>query len=236
MQLAHAPVGIVLLSLIGCESASNVPDLFEPSEYRKPFRVRLQSEANAPMIVLGRVGRARPIGAPKHSLRDPRVVVQLTKITLRVEQVLKGTVGTDQLDFYYYTFSRENGRDLGIPRYLPVIGERRIYFLQAFQKGYRSVGDVADYTLPVESGYHDQDFCRGKSVGCCVAEILLVPGQGYDSEAFSRQIAVAQYAASVLCSRAVALKLVQQLQQHLDERISRAAGEILADARANGEL
>lgn len=233
-SLARIAAGLVLLT--GCRTSTSLPDLFEPSEFTKAFRDRMRTEMTAPIILVGRVVRSRLIGAARRSLHDSRVLLQLTQVTVEPEQILKGPDQGDQLTFYYYDYSSANDRDLGIPRYIPRIGQRRIYFLQPFRGGFRSVGDVADYTVTVWSGYHSRDFCKGKSVGCCIAEILLEPGTGYDSLSFANQLARAASAATVFCSRTVALRLVQQLADNSDRQISRAADDILKAAKANGEL
>jgi hypothetical protein len=191
------------------------------------FDVRLQSEISAPIIVLGRVESADSVGRPRRSFGDPRIMVQLTRIRLQIEQVLKGPLGGDRLNFYYYTYSLENDRDLGVPRFRPIPGDRRIFFLQGFDGGYRSVGDVTDYTLAVKSGYHRRDFCGGKPIGCCIAETLLTPGEGYDPRRFAPTVGQTAAVAKVLCSQDRALELVQELERSPDALISRAATEVL---------
>ncbi len=232
MQLGYVILAILILGLMGCRRSLDLPDLFQRSDFTKPFDEKLRLESNAPLIVVGRVASTRPVGRPKRSLGDVRLMVQLTEITIRVEDVLKGSSKGDPLDFYYYTFARENEHDLGIPRYLPIVSERRIYFLQPFDHRYRSVGDVADYTLPVKSGYHKPGMCHGKSTGCCIAEVLLMPGETYDPKSFAQNLVKSEYVASVLCSRSVALQLVEQLLHNPSEVVSRAASEILTDAQA----
>jgi hypothetical protein len=162
--------------------------------------------------------------------------VQLTQVSLHVEQVIKGAGIGERLEFFYYTFSQESQADLGIRWYTPVIGQRRIYFLRASDGYYRSVADVVDYTLRVLSGAHSRDFCSGKPVGCCIAETLLVPGEGADPELFAVRLGETASIADVFCSRATSLGLVEKLRHYPDPRVAQQADSILAAAKADGEL
>ena len=94
--------------------------------------------------------------------------------------MLRGSVAQGALTFYYYAFSTQSevGPPGGAKLYSSYPGKRYIFFLQSFPGGYRSVGDVTDYALLVSSGRHGEDFCRGGSVGCCIARTLLEPGEG----------------------------------------------------------
>lgn len=233
--IANTSLAALLLIFSACTTAPRVPDRFTPVEYRMLYQARLLLESTAPVTVLGRVVAVRPVGRPIRSHGDPRVSVQLTTISLSVELVLEGAVNGQQLQFYFYTFvPGESG--LGMPWYRPTVGDRRIYFLEKLGDDYRSVGDVAVYSLAVNTGDHDADFCRGKSAGCCIAEILLVPQKDYQPDAFARRLIQDEFAASVLCSRSAALKLVSALLDDPDQRVRREAADILADGKANGEL
>jgi len=101
---------------------------------------------------------------------------------------------------------------------------------------YRSVGDVTDYTLPVLSGLHTQGLCQKKAAGCCIAQILLVPGQNLDVNVFVGGLYEASYDAKVLCKASVVQDLVKQLATDPDARIADRAREVLrllADSRNN---
>lgn len=152
--------------------------------------------------------------------------------------MLRGAVRRGALTFYYYDFSlqTEVGPPKGVRTYEAYPGQRYIFFLQHFPGGYRSIGDVSDYTLRVRSGRHGEDFCRGKSVGCCITEILLVPGEEYDRENFARDLGWNLYPAKMLCSQEHALDLVQKLEQNPDSVISQAATEALRPWRTYGDF
>ncbi len=192
----------------------------------------------APVVVVGLVERADEVGRPRRSRGAPRLGVQLTKVRIRVEQVLRGAVARGALTFYYYAFSphSEVGPPGGAKLYSSYPGKRYIFFLQSFPGGYRSVGDVTDYALLVSSGRHSEDFCRGMSVGCCIAQILLVPGEGCDAQAFASDVTFNTYPAKVLCSQDRALELVQKLEHNPDPVVSQAATEALRPWRTYGDF
>jgi hypothetical protein len=198
------------------------------SNYREPFETKLRMEIAAPLILLGQVLDVRDIGKPTKSAGDPRIEIQLTSVTVLVETVIKGSVDSDIVKFLYFAYARSNAADLGIPRYTPSIGQRRIYFLRQDMGKYRSVGDVADYTLRIYSGTHASAFCQGNNPGCCIARLLLVPGPGLNSKWFAASLSEAAYVAEVLCSRTVSLDLMQRLAQNPDNEISTVARQIVA--------
>lgn len=229
MQIACSLAVALLFVLTGsCSQTRGAPpDLLEPSQYQMSYEERLRLEIAAPLIVVGRVTTVHSIGPPTRSRGDQRVLIQLTKISVNVEVVVKGDLKTPSVDFYYYLFSEKNERYLGRKRYEPVVGDRRLFFLTSFDGEYRAVGDVFDYTLPVRSGYHAADFCNGKTPGRCIAELLLVPGRGFEPESFAERLYDSQSAAAVLCSPSCAIGLLQQLASNPDERVAKAARGIL---------
>ena len=134
---------------------------------------------------------------------DPRIKTQLTRLKIDVEQVIKGDA-PNPLEFYYFTYSQENDISLGVPRYIPMVGNRRIYFLKLTDKGYRSVGDVTNYTLTIASGHQVHGFCDGKTPVCCLAELLLVPQPDFDNKWFAGSLIIGESVAETLCSRLAA--------------------------------
>jgi len=225
--------GFALAGLVACTQAADPRDQFRRSDCHLPFDERLRFEAAAPIIVLGRVLEVNDVGQPRPSSGDRRIRTQLTRIRIDVEEVIKGDVKANPLEFYYFTFSPAASEiDLGVPRYLPDVGQRRIYFLKPAKGSYRSVGDVTDYTLRVSSGSHTQGSCTGKSPGCCIAEILLIPRQDIDAGWFVVDLIQSEYAAEVLCSRSTARDLMQKLTQYPDPRIADGAREVIAGTQS----
>jgi hypothetical protein len=228
MQFTAELVGIVFAALVGCTRSADLRDQYQKSDRQLPFDRRLRFEAAAPIIVLGHVLAVNEIGHPQRSRGDRRIKVRLTRIKIDIEEVIKGDVRSNLMEFYYFTYSTESDVDLGVPRYLPDVGKHQIYFLKELNGAYRSVGDVTNYTLPVSSGSRDKGFCQGKSPGCGIAELLLVPGRGLDTEWFVARLIQSEYAAKILCSPRVAHDLMQKLSENPDKRISDGAREVIA--------
>lgn len=227
MLIAPFVLGLVLTALVGCAGAPELRDSFRTSDFRLPRDERLRIEAGAPIIVLGRVLEVDAVGRPHGSPGDSRVRTQLSKLKILVEEAIRGSVASNTLEFYYFTYSVDNTVDLGVRWYIPNVGQRRVYFLKPWGSTYRSVGDVTDYTVRVLSGDHDRGFCRGEEPGCCIAEMLLVPGRGMDVDMFVGDLYRAAYDAQVLCSPTVARDLVKRLTASADERIARRAREVI---------
>jgi hypothetical protein len=220
-------LGVCSACVVACGQPTNLQDLFKRSDYRLSMRDRLRLEESAPIIVLGRVLDLKQIGQPHASRGDRRILVQLTTIKIDVEEVIKGEIRPDQMEFDIFTYSDRNRVDLGVPRYIPTLGQRRIYFLKGAGNKYRSIGDVTNYNLPVRSGSHQKGFCNGEIPGCCIAELLLTPGPDAEVDSFAALLYEDEYAASVLCSQSTALELVRHLRQSPDARIANAAQDLI---------
>jgi hypothetical protein len=232
---AACTIPVLSLALSSCGHVPSGPVRFQRSDLRLSFENKIRTESAASVIVVGTVVKTRSVGKAIRSLFDPDIFVQLTAVELHPDQVIKGSPGDGLIEFYYYAFSPDSRRSLGIPYYMPVVGQRRMFFLDQVNGHFRSVGDVADYTLPVPSGLHERHLCRNKTLGCCLAETLLVPGKQMDPEWFSNRLAESTAVATILCSRSAAVGLIARLRKSPDPRVAEAAEQILADARASGE-
>jgi hypothetical protein len=155
------------------------------------------------------------------------MLIQLTSISVDVENVIRGNVPIGKLDFYYYMYSDQNRVDLARLRYVPRPGDRRIFFIKSFDRGYRSIGDVTDYTIPVKSGFHAQNFCLGDSYRDCIAKILLTSGKRYDPETYILNLRKATSTAQAIGSGEFAFRLLQQLSQSTDPKVAGAAQRVL---------
>jgi hypothetical protein len=157
------------------------------------------------------------------------VKTQQTQIRIEVEQVLKGAIRGNYLEFSYFTYSPTNVTDLGVPSYIPDVGQRRIYFLKYVDNLYRSIGDVTDYTLRVSSGLHAREYCGGEQPGCCLAELLLIPTViEFNQERFKADLTQSAYVAHVLCSQKDR-GLLEELTKSSDQQLAARAREIIAD-------
>jgi hypothetical protein len=222
----------LLAALIGCAQQFDLADQFRRADLHLPFEQRLRFELAAPLIVLGRVVSLTEVGGPRPSAGAAPIKVQLTRIRIEVEDVVKGAVAGNALDFYYFVYSPDASEtDLGVPRYLPALNQHRVFFLKEVGGVYRSVGDVTDYTLRVSSGTFHRGFCQGKSPGCCIAEILLSPQEDVNRDLFVSDLVSAEYCARVLCTSQMARDLLLELTRGSDERIAARAREVISGTR-----
>jgi len=220
-------VAFSLLASISCGRIGDPEVRFRRADFQVPFEQRLRYETNSPLIVLGTVLDLHDVGQPRAWREDSRVRIQATPIKIQIEEVIRRGGAAEQMEFLYVTFSARSEVDLGQPRYIPDIGQRRIYFLTPSGRDYRSVRDVLNYPLHVYTGSHRRGFCRSKPPGQCIAEILLIPQADFDPHLFSASLYGDGYAtAEVFASRPVARGLLQKLVTYPDERISMAASEL----------
>lgn len=220
--------------VVGCSEQPALSDLFRPSDYQDPPGKDLTYVLRAPIVVLGMVTTVRAVGEPKPARERPSVFVQLTRITIQTEMILKGGLQEGSLSFYYFRSPAALG---GAPGYSPAEGQRRLFFLEQSNGIYRSVGDVTDYTLAVRSGFHEPAFCTSESVGCCIAKLLMVPGRGCDSVDFALELYHGVHASNLLCSRAATLQLLHDLANGPDGTIALRARDLLrAETDGSGDI
>jgi len=228
MSVVRIIQGLAVMGFLACGPAAELRDGVQPSDYHLSFQERLRLEISAPVIVVGRVIDVQAVGQPGTSQGDPRIKTQLSRIRILVEAVVKGSLQENEIGFYYFLYSSENEVDLGVPCYLPAVGQRRIYFLRRWKSDYRSVGDVLDYTIQVPTGFHANNFCRNEQAGCCIADLLLTPGEDMDPPSFVAGLVTAKATADILCSTDQTRQLLEQLTGNPDSRIVDGARDVMA--------
>lgn len=233
MPLGRYLAAVTAIGLISSGCGPNIPDTFLSADFQQlPLRA-VQRELEAPLVVVGRISDIKTRGNPRRSVGDPKILVQMNESLLEIEGVLKASVPASRLRFYYFTYSRRNERYLGVRGYEPVKGERRILFLTAVNGGYRLIGDVLDYTIRIDSGYHQIGPCDARVLGRCVAELLLTPGLGYDPLLFADRLAGILSLAKMFWPDAGVLELLAALAKNQDFRIAREASALLSTEEAD---
>ena len=108
-----------------------------------------------------------------------------TRIRLQVENVLKGSVGLDQLNFYRYEWCGDYIRN-GTPEWNAIReGERSVFFLEPVGTEFRAFSDYTYTRLSIFTGYHTTEEIRGESVPEQIFWLMLTPGPQTDSELFA---------------------------------------------------
>jgi hypothetical protein len=114
--------------------------------------------------------------------------VQLHELDVDVENIIRGDIRQAKVRVYRYGFF-----DGQVPGNMPVDnllpGERRILFLLPHGRDFRMIEDVVAGSLIVASGRHHQ-MSKGKAVSEQIAEMLVLPGDDFDENAYARTLEV----------------------------------------------
>jgi len=139
-------LGPLLLALLALEpSCTRVPRL-------RPYDEGTNNQylLTAPLIVVGLVERDELVGKPVPS--PPHAPLQLHKVTVHVENVLKGAMPERTIAVYYFTFANLNvGFRILIFHREPV---RRVLWLRKDNGVYRTACDWQNCTVWITSGSH----------------------------------------------------------------------------------
>jgi hypothetical protein len=205
-----------LMGLTCCRAHKEFAENYDPGVLAISFD-QAPVFLSAPIVVAGRVVSVSPVGGPRPANRAPDQLIQLTKATIHVENVLRGRVPTGSASFYYYGFSDQNAGYSGPPTFRTAVGDRRIFFL-TFERGdLRSVGDVRDYTLAVVLGSHEGMKIGGATLGEQIAELLFSPGASFAPDDLEPNLAILCPLTDRIASRANTVRLLRALLR--DERL-----------------
>ncbi len=181
MQTARVVAPLVSIVLIsGC---ARTPPFIEHDE-QSNAQARL-----APLVVVGIADFDAPVGNTTPSRRDPSYPMQLHRVRVRVENVLRGELSERTLTVYYFGFAGgfDGPRPLGFgPR-----PSRRILGLSRDHGALRMACDGWDVcTMFVDSGAHPRYRTDPQeSLDQAVAEIILTRGEGkIDEGQFARAV------------------------------------------------
>lgn len=171
---------LILLSISLCVSCERVPRLVEYGNNQE--RSTAESLSAAPIILVGQIAAYRELGRPRPSRFDAEPI-QLCRITVQVETVLRGDVAPGEVPIYFLVNFGSTG---GPPQLGMVgrtgnwrIGDRELFFLQRDSGTLRTIID--NYALaarPVLTGAHTSYEPRpGETVPEMIVDILLTRGQ-----------------------------------------------------------
>jgi len=222
MRARTISVGALTTSLLltACQPRWGFQDLYDPSQtsvYSNHYAVF----ETAPNVVVGVVTSVAVIGEPQPARRDQKLLVQLTKVDIQVENVLRGDVPRAPAHFYFFGYSDKNPGYGGPPLYRVSIGDRRVFFLVREMGELRSAADVFDYTLFVASGSHkDLPFGKDTPLGDVIAEVLLSLGDGYDSADMRSILPLSCRVLDQLSSRRHTVALLRKLLEARDRDLA----------------
>jgi hypothetical protein len=208
---------------IGCE---RVPPLVD---YQKgSMGVGLET---APVIIVGQILNNRYVGRPHPSHWYPDDPMQLGRVTVRLENVLRGHIGEAEVPIYYLIGTRQMGHTrmgmVGRGGHWQ-IGDRAIFFLHWDSGVLRTVWDTWAYAaVPVLTGSHPSYKPRpGEPISKSVIDILLDSGQECDSAQWANAILVSTSKASTFDLAYTVRKLHQIAETYMPEARPAALGEL----------
>ncbi len=234
-----APQILVLLfaasSLLNI-SCERIPELVD---YQNGgYRVDLES---APVIVVGTIAGHACLGQPHRSHWHPDQSMQLCRVTVRLENVLRGKVSGTVVPIYYLIGTRQMGHArmgmVGRGGHWQ-IGDRAIFFLQWDSGVLRTVYDTwAAATPPVLSGSHaNYKPMPGESISHQIIDILLDRGQGCGEGQWAQAILGSTARATIFDLTYTIQKLRQIAATYTPQARQAALGELDDLSNSQGNL
>jgi hypothetical protein len=150
---ATAMAMLCLCVLGDCSRHSNDPEI---SEYPPLIDLPSGGYGNislVPVVIVGQVLRGSAVETARPSKWNQRILTQLHQVTVRVENVLKGSVESTELPIYYFRFASTYDGPPLLGNWKP--GERLMFFLQKDSGVFRTICDNYRHcVVPVLTGYH----------------------------------------------------------------------------------
>jgi hypothetical protein len=141
------------------------------------------------------------------------------RVTVSVENSLRGDVGSRQLDFASFgTVCGTTG-----PVESPQYGARGVFFLRKDSGHWRTLADYWRNGLPVLTGRHGNELLSGKPIEQAIAEILLTPGDDCSTRSLMRAVAMSTPESVALIGPRGTRRLLRPLLNHPDMHIRATA-------------
>lgn len=142
----------------------------------------------APLVVVGLAEHDQRVGGPTPSLRDPKYPMQLHRVTVHIENVLKGIAPQRTIPVYYFAYA--GGYDGPHPLIFGSEVSRRILWLRKDDGRYRIACDGWNCTKPIMSGAHPGfRMSQSEPIQRAMADLLLTKGEGpIDDHQFALEI------------------------------------------------
>lgn len=164
-------------------ACTTVPRLIESPPNRGPVELD-----QVPVIIVGQIERQIDLGSPHPSAFNARIPIELRKLAVRVETVIKGNVRGPIVQVYYLHDLSSSG---GPPRVGTndwggrwSIGDRLIWFLRWDSGVLRTVSDTSAHTtVTVLTGLHpNYQPSPNESVADQIIDIMLDDGKGCEGD------------------------------------------------------
>jgi hypothetical protein len=141
----------------------------------------------APVVVVAVIDSDNLVRKPIPSRRTPGLLLQLRRVDMRVENVLRGSVPKGLTTIYYFAWNEFSGGNIPLGAWKP--GDRRIFWLRQDAGVLRTACDARDCTMPVYNGAHPQyEADQHKALGYALADIWFTRGQSATDADFAKQV------------------------------------------------
>jgi hypothetical protein len=174
------PFATVCLLLCACSKAPSLTPYSTQQPYEQIF--------DSPVVVVGVITSDQEGGPTVPCVPNSDCPMQLRRLTIRVENGLRGRLQSGTVSAYYFRFAG----GFSSPGPLGWWGDvdRRIFWLREDSRVWRLACDGHNYcAMPVRSGAHPQYRADpNKPLGYAMADIWFTRGQGTTDEEFARGI------------------------------------------------
>ena len=170
MGTGRASIAVVAIILLtGCVYAPSLSFVSGPRIFLDDMM------QDAPVVIIGRVLRQEGVGPIRNSYR-------LVRVTLDVENVIRGELGRRRVPIYFYTPWGTVSGEINSLR----TGKRYVHFLMWDKGVLRAVRDVVRTSIRIYSGQHVRlPLTPDRPLGERLAMLLFVPGAELDPDEFS---------------------------------------------------
>lgn len=153
----------------GCDRTPHLTEFDEQSS---------EQARSAPLVVVGVVNSDSPVGRHVPTRRNPNYPMQLHRISVQIENVLRGQITERTITVYYFGFA--GGFDGPRPLGFALGPSRRVLWLRQDGGVLRMACDGWDYcTMFVHSGAHPEYHAdSARSLDHALVDILLTRGRG----------------------------------------------------------
>ena len=171
---------VILLVGVGCGTSPRLVDYNVRADYMTEI-------FPAPLVVVAVIISDTLVRAPVPSHWNANLLLQLRKLRVRVENVLRGKSDSETMTIYYFGWYEYTGGNRPLGDWRP--GDRRVFWLREDSGVLRMACDGPDCTMPVYSGahpYYKPDL--QKPLGCALADIWFTRGEKTTDSDFVRQV------------------------------------------------
>jgi len=204
------------LALSGCLESAQRPAFFWRSDLSYGSMVE-----TSPVIVVGQVISIGFVGERINATDDKgyKSTWQMVKVGATVENVLRGAVTGQTVDFYFYTSLGPISGDTNSLN----VGDRCVFFLFSHDGILRAIRDFWRSSIEIGSGKHSTIPDHEDKMQARIATLLMKPGEDLVPKRFVRYMARSVSLAEELGGQCETIRLVQDLVRYPESEISRAA-------------